>query len=508
MSVIVNPFASSALRKKIMRERLKKMANNKSKVTAAKKIQYKFIQFRDSEYDRGYKSLDYDKTYKKMFHCPVYFYEWKPNLRGEKSKFFMNGYNDKLKEIQNDIQGDLEDMIPQSTFPAQSRVVAIGDIHGDWRALTYSLTAAKVIDDNGKWIGGNTYVVQLGDCTDRYRALDNSNGELATKSNEKSEKRILNYLWDLDKQARKVKGRVITVIGNHEIMNTKGGMSYVTPLGRTNFNNSADNEPFALTTKVYKINKNALPNRYNLNTFNENENVYNDYPNNFRSEMWSPGSKYAKLYSKYPAICKIGKNLYMHGGLNSEIAKKADKIAQKMKKQKVVKMKGSLEYMNTYMWCYLNDRLNAKQLEIFNDIFGNHKDPKKKGILYYKLYSRSLMIKGKKVDPLCEDLDESLKIMKANRMIVAHVPQEHGIQTGCNHAVIKTNIAMSEAFGPRFNRIGRIPQVLNIQNGKYTRIFSKLEINNAYKNKNLHNNVKRNMNKIVNRKYINLLSEN
>ena len=162
------------------------------------------------QYKKGYHYLDYDDVYNKIYHCPVYYYEWETNFRSPKTEAFMEGYMEKVNEIRDEMKPDIIDLLPQCEFSPPGRTVAIGDIHGDWRALTYSLHTAKVIDENGKWIGGNAYVVQLGDCTDRYRALENNEGRLATKTNEKSEQRILNYLWGLDKQAKQSNGRVIT----------------------------------------------------------------------------------------------------------------------------------------------------------------------------------------------------------------------------------------------------------------------------------------------------------
>ena len=47
------------------------------------------------------------------------------------------------------------------------RIVAIGDIHGDFDALLVALYKAEVIDLNGHWIGGDTKVIQVGDLLDK-----------------------------------------------------------------------------------------------------------------------------------------------------------------------------------------------------------------------------------------------------------------------------------------------------------------------------------------------------
>ena len=52
---------------------------------------------------------------------------------------------------------------------SNNRIIAIGDIHGDYYILIELLKLAKVIDCNNNWIGGSTYVVQLGDTLDGKR---------------------------------------------------------------------------------------------------------------------------------------------------------------------------------------------------------------------------------------------------------------------------------------------------------------------------------------------------
>jgi hypothetical protein len=39
----------------------------------------------------------------------------------------------------------------------KDRIIVLGDIHGDWELTIKLLKLAKVIDDNNKWIGGETY---------------------------------------------------------------------------------------------------------------------------------------------------------------------------------------------------------------------------------------------------------------------------------------------------------------------------------------------------------------
>ena len=47
------------------------------------------------------------------------------------------------------------------------RIVAIGDLHGDYENYLEVLRIAGVVDKRGKWSGGKTHLVQTGDIPDR-----------------------------------------------------------------------------------------------------------------------------------------------------------------------------------------------------------------------------------------------------------------------------------------------------------------------------------------------------
>ncbi len=92
------------------------------------------------------------------------------------------------------------------------RVVAIGDLHGDYGSYIKVLEAAGIIDARGRWIAGETHLVQLGDVPDR----------------EDDTLKIIAHLKKLAAQASAKGGRVHTLLGNHEAMNTYGDLRYVT----------------------------------------------------------------------------------------------------------------------------------------------------------------------------------------------------------------------------------------------------------------------------------------
>ena len=99
---------------------------------------------------------------------------------------------------------------PSATSPP---IIAVGDIHGDYDAYVSILREAGLIDAKGKWSGGRSILVQLGDIPDRGPDT----------------RKIIEHLMGLEKAARRKGGRVAALIGNHEAMNVTGDLRYVTP---------------------------------------------------------------------------------------------------------------------------------------------------------------------------------------------------------------------------------------------------------------------------------------
>ena len=50
---------------------------------------------------------------------------------------------------------------------ADDRIVAIGDIHGNFEGFVSILQRAGLVDDDLRWIGGETTLIQTGDIFDR-----------------------------------------------------------------------------------------------------------------------------------------------------------------------------------------------------------------------------------------------------------------------------------------------------------------------------------------------------
>lgn len=98
---------------------------------------------------------------------------------------------------------DVSAKTDKAVFDPVERIVAIGDVHGDFIKFRSALGIADLIDAKQNWKGGETHLVQLGDLPDRGPAT----------------RRIIELLRKLEKQAPRDKGRVHILIGNHDAMN-------------------------------------------------------------------------------------------------------------------------------------------------------------------------------------------------------------------------------------------------------------------------------------------------
>lgn len=165
-------------------------------------------------------------------------------------------------------------------LPKQKRIIVLGDLHGDLNSTLYILRKTGLIElsfENQeadiKWIGDDTFLIQVGDQIDRApRQIDKS-----IELDENSDLKIISLFDNLDELAKKSGGRVISLLGNHEIMNVLGDFSYVSQAG----------------------------------LFKE------------RYDIFKPGGFVCtKYFIKRPVVCKIGSWLFCHGGIHPKIAAK------------------------------------------------------------------------------------------------------------------------------------------------------------------------------------------
>jgi hypothetical protein len=189
------------------------------------------------------------------------------------------------------------------------RIIAVGDLHGDYSAWQTIARASGVMDASGHWAGGKTILVQLGDITDR--------GPDSLK--------IARSLQQLQKEAQRKGGKTIVILGNHEAMNLIGDNRYTTPGEYAAF---ADAQSAARRDKVYQANRAQLEAAVHAtNPAATPDQVRGawmaEHPLGWVEHRlaWGPAGDLGKWATSNPAIVKIGGTLFVHGGISAEIAK-------------------------------------------------------------------------------------------------------------------------------------------------------------------------------------------
>lgn len=104
-----------------------------------------------------------------------------------------------------------EHKVERDRYDMPSRLLALSDIEGDFKAFKTMLFSAKVIDEDFNWTFGSGHLVLLGDFFDR--------GLNVTE--------CLWLIYKLETEAEAAGGKVHFILGNHEIMNLQGYTDYV-----------------------------------------------------------------------------------------------------------------------------------------------------------------------------------------------------------------------------------------------------------------------------------------
>lgn len=185
------------------------------------------------------------------------------------------------------------------------RVVAIGDLHGDYKQYLNVMRSAGLINKSGKWAGGKTHLVQTGDLLDRG---DDS-------------RKIVDHLVKLAKQAKKKGGYVHLLIGNHEAMNVIGDLRYVT---RGEFKAFASRNASRLQDMQWQSQVEWM--RVNVLTFEETD--LDAYRKEWEQRVplgwvehrqaWALTGDYGKWVKGNPVAIQVNDTIFLHGGISEK----------------------------------------------------------------------------------------------------------------------------------------------------------------------------------------------
>ncbi len=257
---------------------------------------------------------------------------------------------------------------------AAKRVVAVGDVHGDLAAFEEALVLAGVTDEGGNWAGGDTIFVQTGDLLDR--------GD--------DEPEILMLLERLEDQASQAGGTVVVLNGNHETMNVRGDLRYVTPEGFSDFEA--------------------------IEGLDVDRPGFERVPEDKRARLaaFLPGGPVARLLSHHNMVAIVGDSVFVHGGvLPGHVDYGIERINEE-----------------TRQWM-----LGESQPPAFM------KDRETLPPNWVRLYSKD------SDETACQTLQRVLDELGAKRMVVGHTPQPSGITSACDQKVWRIDVGMSSHYG-------------------------------------------------------------
>lgn len=188
-------------------------------------------------------------------------------------------------------------------------VVAIGDVHGAFDDFVLILQRSGLIDKQNHWAGGKATFVQTGDLIDR-----------GPKPRE-----VMDLMMALEKEAPVAGGRVVQLLGNHEMMNLMGDLRYVTPENYASFadGNSPERQKsgFQQYMKWRSTHAQLLAELPQPMELTEGEWMAR-HPLGFveHADAFSPKGTYGKWIREHAALAEIGEVIFLHGGIDPSLA--------------------------------------------------------------------------------------------------------------------------------------------------------------------------------------------
>lgn len=202
----------------------------------------------------------------------------------------------------------------QAVWSGVDRIVAVGDVHGDYEQFVAVLQSAGLIDNQASWIGGKAHLVQTGDILDRGP----------------DSREVMDLLMRLEKEAAAAGGYVHCLIGNHEAMNVYGDIRYVSPGEFAAFRDENSENVRESSFRGYEAAVRAKPDP----DFRRKWEL--EHPPGFlehRSHL-GPSGDYGKWISSHNAVIKINDTLFLHAGISSKYAAYGiDQINQQVREE-------------------------------------------------------------------------------------------------------------------------------------------------------------------------------
>jgi len=313
--------------------------------------------------------------------------------------------------------------MPAAAAPSPlHRIVAVGDLHGDFAAWRDIARAAQLVNDAGRWIGGEAVLVQTGDAVDR--------GPDSLK--------IIQDLMRLQREADRAHGQVVALVGNHEAMNLTGDLRYVSAADYAAF---VDSGSARRRENVYAANRTAIEAAYRQHDPQMTDDAikqawYQATPLGSIEHRiaWAPDGQIGRWIVSNPAVALLDGNLFVHGGISPTYARL------------------SIAEINRQMSAALTARTTDPKA-IINDPVGP---------LWYRglatpnadaAQGQSAAADGTApAEPPVEDqLQTLLTGYQAKRIVIGHTPIPSGIAVLYQGRLIRIDTAISSVYGGKLS---------------------------------------------------------
>ncbi|MGH9862686.1 MAG: metallophosphoesterase [Candidatus Acidiferrales bacterium] len=374
---------------------------------------------------------------------------------------------------------------------AEKRVVAAGDVHGDFNAFVGILQQADLIDAEQHWTGGTAILVQTGDLLDR-----------GTQG-----RQVMDLLMALEEQAPKDGGRVIVLLGNHEVMNLTGDLRYVPPEEYANYAEANSAERRAAAYKDYqelgRSRAQALGQQEPVFSPESEKAWMDQHPLGFleQREAFAPEGKYGRWLRADAAVARVGTTIFLHGGISpalgnvtvealntriQEEVKAFDSYKQYLVEQKIILPFFTLEEMGVAAQAELKARQAAmkakpaeagkpgekpaeptaeqkRHVQVLEALlrYGSWLSASAEGPLWFRGYAQWSEEEG------APQVTKLLAALGASQFVAGHTVQNGGrIRTRFGGKVLLIDTGMLSSRYP-----GGRASALEIQEGKFTAIY-------------------------------------
>jgi len=353
-------------------------------------------------------------------------------------------------------------------------VVAIGDVHGNFDDFLAILRRTGLVDNANHWTASKTTLVQVGDLLDR-----------GPKPRE-----VLNLMMALEKEAAQAGGRVVSLLGNHEMMNIMGDLRYVVPMnyasfadGKSETRQKAAYDDYLKWRGSHAALLAELPQPMELT---EAE-WMKRHPVGFieQREAFGPKGEYGEWLRRHDAVAELEGVVFLHGGIHPDLAKTKLDAMNKRIHEETNLFDASKEYLQNenliLPFFNLQEITNALQAEVIAELkshvpaaderqakireFLKYQDwisVRDTGPLWFRGYDRWSDEEG------APQVSKVLEAYKATHIVVGHTVQKGGrIRPRFGNEVFLIDTGMLSSYYPG----GRASALEICGDGKFVAVY-------------------------------------